>query len=271
MPVNAPPEFFKAQERYLKAKTREEKIEALEEMIRTLPKHKGSENLLAQLKAKLSKLREQEERTAKRKHVKAIRKEGDAMVALVGFANSGKTRLLNLLANTNFEESEQPYSTAEPVTAVLDYGGAKVQLVEIPAFFKKQHMSIAHACECVVLVAKKREEFEELEKILEAFGIKKPVIKFSWDRSLEKLKEEMWNACGMIRVYTKERNAQPEKKPIVVKKGSCVRDVAERIHEDFVKYFKFAKVWGKSAKFPGEKVGLEHVLEDGDIIEIRIK
>ncbi len=271
MPVNAGPEFFKAQERYLKAKTREEKIEALEEMIRLLPKHKGTENMLAMLKAKLAKLREQEERRAgKRKG--GIRKEGDVLVAVIGFANSGKTRLINALAGAEFEVSEQPYSTTEPITAVADYGGAKIQLVEVPAFFRRQDMAIAHTADCVLLVARSEEEIAELRKKLVEFRIKAPVAEFVWGRESEdSLIEKIWNACGMIRVYTKERDKEPEKKPIVVKKGSKVKDVAERIHEDFVKYFKFAKVWGKSAKFPGERVGLEHVLEDGDIIEIRLK
>lgn len=271
MPVNAPPEFFKAQEKYLKARTREEKIEALEEMIRTLPKHKGTENLLAQLKAKLSKLKEQEERISKKKGKSGIKKEGDVMVSIIGFPNSGKTHLLNILAGTEFKESSQPYSTSEPVTGIVDYGGAKIQLVEIPAFFRKQDMSIAHASDCILIIAREEKEFEELEKVLREFRIEKPVVKFSWNEEPEKLISKLWEACGMIRVYTKERGNKPEKRPIVVKKGSTVKDVAERIHEDFVKYFKFAKVWGKSAKFPGEKVGLEHVLEDSDVVEIRIK
>jgi len=271
MPVNAPPEFFKAQEKYLNAKTREEKIKALEEMIRTLPKHKGTENLLAQLKAKLSKLKAQEERAKGKKGKSGIKKHGDVMVSIIGFPNSGKTHLLNLLAQTEFKESPQPYSTIEPLTGIVDYGGAKIQLVEIPAFFRKQDMSIAHASDCILLIAREEAEFSELEKILKEFRIEKPVVKFSWKEDVKNLISKIWEACGMIRVYTKERGNKPEARPIVVKKGSTVKDVAERIHEDFVKYFKFAKVWGKSAKFPGEKVGLEHVLEDMDVIEIRIK
>ena len=271
MPVNAPPEYFKAQERFLKARTREEKIEALEEMIRTLPKHKGSENLLAQLRAKLSKLREQEGRAGRKGGRKALKKEGDVMVAVLGFANSGKTHLLNALCGTRFRESEQMYSTTEPVSGIVDYGGAKIQLVEIPAFFRRQDMSIVHASDCVLLVAKSESEFGELEKILENFRINKPAVRFAWDRERSRVVEEIWRASNMIRIYTKERGKEPERKPIVMKRGSTVRDVAERIHEDFAKYFKFAKVWGKSAKFPGERVGLEHVLEDGDVIEIRTK
>ncbi len=270
MPVNAGPEFFKAQEKFLKAKTREEKIEALEEMIRVLPKHKGTENLLAQLKAKLSKLKEQEERASGGRKKSGIRKEGDIMVIVLGFPNSGKTKLINTLCGTNYTESEQMYSTIEPQTGVTDYGGAKIQFVEVPAFFRKRDVGLGHSADVVLLIGKNKDEIDELKKIVEEHRIKKPIVEFVWDKTPEELVKKIWEASGMIRVYTKERGKEPSKKPVVVKKGSTVKDVAERIHEDFLKFFKFAKVWGPSAKFPGEKVGLEHVLKDGDIVEIRI-
>ena len=59
MPVNAPAEYFVAEEKFRKAKVKDEKIIALEEMIRLLPKHHGSENAHADLKSKLAKLRKE--------------------------------------------------------------------------------------------------------------------------------------------------------------------------------------------------------------------
>jgi hypothetical protein len=76
---------------------------------------------------------------------------------------------------------------------------------------------------------------------------------------------------NIIRVYTKPPGGEPSKKPLILKRGSTVYDVAKSIHEDFVKKFAYAKIWGKSAKFPGQRVGLEHALEDGDIVEIVLK
>ncbi len=269
MPINAPPEFYKAQERYLKARSIEEKIDALEEMIAVLPKHKGTENLLAQLKAKLSKLKEQQEKQLRSKKggVRGIRKEGDVLVAVVGLPNSGKTRFINMLCGTSFKESEIPYSTTEPLTAVCDYGGAKIQLVEIPAFFRRQDVAIAKISDCVVVVARSDEEVREVLRILEENRVRKPVISFMWNMEKEEVVKKIWELSGFIRVYTKK----DMERPIIVRRGSTVRDVAEKIHEDFVKYFKFARVWGKSVKFQGEKVGLEHVLEDGDVVEIRTR
>ncbi|MEM0487142.1 MAG: GTP-binding protein [Sulfolobales archaeon] len=80
----------------------------------------------------------------------------------------------------------------------------------------------------------------------------------------------VFNVLELIRVYTKEPNSkEPSKDPLVIPRGSTVEDAIKHIREDFLKHFKYARIWGPSAKYPGEKVGLDHVLSDGDIIEIR--
>jgi ribosome-interacting GTPase 1 len=61
------------------------------------------------------------------------------------------------------------------------------------------------------------------------------------------------------------------KDPLIVLKNSTVEDVCNRLHRDFVKNFRYAQIWGKSAKHPGQRVGLNHVLEDEDILTIVIK
>lgn len=89
--------------------------------------------------------------------------------------------------------------------------------------------------------------------------------------NLDKLGELLFRRLDIIRVYTKKPNAEPSKTPVVLPRGSTVRDLAEHIHSDLVEHFLYAKVWGPSAKYPGERVGLDHVLEDGDIVEIHSK
>ena len=88
---------------------------------------------------------------------------------------------------------------------------------------------------------------------------------------LDKIGEILFKTLNLIRVYTKQPNKGPSPTPLVLRKGATVYDVAEHIHKDFVKYFKYAKIWGPSAKYPGMRVGLEHQLEDGDIVEIHLK
>ena len=87
--------------------------------------------------------------------------------------------------------------------------------------------------------------------------------------NLERYKEFMWEQLGFIWIYLKEQKKEPDmKKPLVVKKGDSIERVCEKIHKDLLIKFKFAKVKGKSAKFDWQRVGLDHKVDDGDIIEI---
>ena len=76
---------------------------------------------------------------------------------------------------------------------------------------------------------------------------------------------------NIIRIYTKEPGKKPTEEPLVLKRGSTIKNAAENIRRDYVERFIFARVWGKSAKFPGQKVGIRHVLQDNDIIEIHLE
>ncbi len=87
--------------------------------------------------------------------------------------------------------------------------------------------------------------------------------------NLEEFKDFIWEQLGFIWVYLKEAKKEPDmKQPLVVKRGDTVEDVCSKIHKDILKKFKHAKIKGKSAKFEWQRVGLDHVVEDGDIIEI---
>jgi hypothetical protein len=139
MPANLPPEYFKAEERYLQARTLEEKILATEELIRAAPKHKGTEKLLRTLKQRLAKLRrELQERRESRVGRGggpsfAVKKEGAAQVALVGLPNSGKSWLLRKLTSASPEVADYPFTTREPVPGMMQFEDVQVQLVEVPA------------------------------------------------------------------------------------------------------------------------------------------
>ncbi len=89
--------------------------------------------------------------------------------------------------------------------------------------------------------------------------------------NLDRIGDELFRQLEIIRVYTKQPNSEPSPTPLILKKGSSVMDVARAIHTRFVETFKYARVWGASAKYPGERVGLDHVLADKDIVEIHVK
>src|SRR3989338_9289658 len=134
MPVNAPYEYYKAEEKFKSAKSKAEKIAALEEMLRLMPRHHGSENVLAQLKARLSKLRKESDKKGGGRRA-GVKKEGDAQVCIIGLANTGKSTLLAKLTEAKPKIAQAPYTTTRPEVGMMDYKGIKVQLVEIPSTF----------------------------------------------------------------------------------------------------------------------------------------
>lgn len=89
---------------------------------------------------------------------------------------------------------------------------------------------------------------------------------------LEELKDLIFRKLDLIRLYMKEPGKQPDMEiPMIIFKDCTIGDVCSKLHKDFVSKFKFAKVWGKSAKFPGQKLSLKHILQDGDILELHLR
>ncbi len=89
--------------------------------------------------------------------------------------------------------------------------------------------------------------------------------------NLQKLKQIIFEKLSLMRIYLREVNKKTDfNKPIILKRSATVRDLCNRIHKDFVKKFRFARVWG-SSKFPGEKVGLNYLLKDKDIVQIHLR
>ena len=87
-------------------------------------------------------------------------------------------------------------------------------------------------------------------------------------KGFEKLGEALFSTLGVIRVFTKEPSKPPSDKPIILRSGATVRDAIQRLRPSMLKSFRYAKVYGPSAKYDGEKVGLDHVLMDGDVIQV---
>jgi small GTP-binding protein len=87
--------------------------------------------------------------------------------------------------------------------------------------------------------------------------------------NIEALKDAIYDELNLIRVYTKPRMGVADlKEPMMMRTNSTIADACRKLHRDLLREFKYAQIWGKSAKFPGQKVGPDHVLADGDIITI---
>lgn len=92
------------------------------------------------------------------------------------------------------------------------------------------------------------------------------------NESLEKLKEYLFTVIDLMRIYTKPPKCEADfREPFICPIESTVGEIAEKIHKDFIKLFRYARVWGSSVEHPGQHVGMEHKLMDTDVVEIIIK
>ena len=135
MATNLPPEYFEADKRYRAAKTPGEKISCIEELLRIVPKHKGTDKLRAGLRKRLSKLKttaQAKKGTAKRESAFRIDKEGAGQVVLVGPANVGKSSLVSALTNATPEIADFPHTTWKPTPGMMPIENIQIQLVDTP-------------------------------------------------------------------------------------------------------------------------------------------
>ena len=87
--------------------------------------------------------------------------------------------------------------------------------------------------------------------------------------NLEKVREEIFKKLNLIRIYLKPQRGKPDyEEPMIVRRGSRIGDICNKLHRDFKDKFRYAKIWGTSVKFGGQKKGLEHVLYDRDVLTI---
>jgi ribosome-interacting GTPase 1 len=134
MPANLTPAYKEAEARFRNAVTREEKIAALEEMLRVIPKHKGTDKLQADLRSRLSKLRrEPKKKGPTRGTSHRVPREGAGQVVLVGPPNAGKSSLVASLTHAKPEVAGYPLTTREATPGMMPFEDIAFQLVDLPA------------------------------------------------------------------------------------------------------------------------------------------
>lgn len=304
MPVNANPEYVQAEAEFHKAQTPEQKIKCLEKMISLAPKHKSSENLLANLKTRYKKFKQELEKSSKSKTSGKGIKKHETQAIIVGETNSGKSTLLNTLTNSSPEIASYDFTTKQPQIGMLSFQGMQIQIIENPAIESEYYdKGLAHTTDTLLILVN---EIEQIKKILEHETIKnnkaKKIILFNTKtnlnqnekrklnatlkskkynfiisnlkqkENLEEIKEKIFQSFDKIRIYTKEPGKSVEKtKPIILKKDSTVKDAAEKILHGFSEKIKQTRITGPSSKFPNQIVGLQHKLKDLDVIEFKTK
>jgi ribosome-interacting GTPase 1 len=134
MPANLTPEYFKAEKWYKSATTNEEKILALEQMLAVMPKHKGTDHLKADLRRKLSKLKDAGTQKKGGSHVDIfhVPRGGAGQIVLLGAPNCGKSSILAALTNAKVNVADFPFATGGPVPGMVTFEDIQIQLVDMP-------------------------------------------------------------------------------------------------------------------------------------------
>lgn len=328
MPANLPPQYHAAELAFRRAQSLAEKIEALETMMAVVPKHKGTDHLRADLRARLAALNREAERAgggAARSALYDVRREGAGQVALVGPPNVGKSRLVGALTDADPKVADYPFTTQLPQPAMMPFENVQVQLVDLPpivagetpgwerAIFRRADALllvvdlsadpladwaaiaaelaaarvVPHAPDATVaigdealhpkpaLVAAAKADAPAADVALELLGMevdgRLPIMPVSAETGagLDELRRRVFAALGVLRVYTKPPGKPVDRaRPFVLRRGATVDDLADAIHHDLREKLRYGLLWGASGRFAGQRVGRDHALEDGDVVEL---
>jgi len=280
MVTNAPPEFYKAKEKFEKARTPEEKLISLYEMLRTAPKHKGAQNLLKWITKEIAKykglLEKQKKKSTKKKPL--LQKTGDLLISILGIENSGKSYFLRKFTNAKVEVSEIPFTTKNPAIGTIFYKGVYYQFVEIPSTFDSEFRSILSISDYYILLLKHNEDLQEQINKVNEFSA--GIVAFSFedgenytviinkfndfsDIKIEQILENIIKKLKLIRVFPMNSNHA-----ILLKENSTIEDFIKTINKSWISKFRYAKVIRNNKII---KAGLNYLLRDLDIVEIKIK
>jgi small GTP-binding protein len=361
----------------------EEQIKEIEDELGRTMYNKNTQHHIGKLKAKMARLKDElEVRRSKGPKTSgySVRKSGHATVALVGFPSTGKSTLLNKITNAQSEVAAYQFTTLTVVPGVMEYRGAKIQVLDLPGLIKdaskgkgrgREVLSVVRSADLVILmidvfetniqilveelrtanlrlnqrppdivIAKKsrggitvnftskqstldedlvREMLNEYGYVNADIVIREDIVEDQlidyisgnrlfipaiavinktdlvtaaylkqiqkrlkdWrimpiaaekGKGLAELKEELYNALRFIRIYMKPQGEDADMvEPLVIKDGSDIGMICDSIHRDFRKNFRYAQIWGKSARFPGQIVGLDHKVSDQDIVTIIVR
>jgi small GTP-binding protein len=276
------------------------KISKLEEEIRKTPYHKGTEHHIGRLKAKIAKLKQQEEQATKTRGRFGFmpKKEGDATVVLIGPPSVGKSTLLNKLTKAHARVEEWPFTTLTVVPGMLEYQGAKIQIFDLPGIISgvsagvgrgREVLSATCSADLLILMVdiKTRSLIKTILKELKQAGVNLPIlvvvnkidligktisrndeilISVEKEIGLTDLKKQIWQKLKLMRIYLKPKGKEPDfNSPLIMKEGQKVEDVVQEIFPD-EREIKQILLWGPSAHFPAQQVSLAQPLQDGDIL-----
>jgi len=326
MPANLPPQYFEAEKNFRSAKSPTDKIIALEEMLAIMPKHKGTDHLRAELRARIAKLNQlSAKRSGAQRASMIIEKEGAAQVVVIGLPNAGKSQLVSSITNASPTIAEYPFTTHNATPGMMKFENIQIQLIDTPPLIPQATEwwlpPMLRRADALLIVADLTEtpltQIKTLTTQLRSMRIgigeekaeeeptrplvqkkvliignkidmaqarpnftalqnkykdRLPVMAISAkdETGLEELKLKIYLVLNIIRVYTKTPGQKSDfNDPLILERGSTLEDAAAEVHKDFRAKLKYARIWG-SGKHDGMMAKRDHVLQDGDIIELHM-
>jgi ribosome-interacting GTPase 1 len=337
VPANLSPAYKTAEGQYRQAKDPQERLDALKEMLRAIPKHKGTEHLQADIKARIKELTDElagpKKGGARTGPTTFVKPDGAGQIALIGPPNSGKSALHATLTGSHAHVGEYPFTTQFPLPGMMPVHDVAIQIIDLPPIATEHPVpwisNVLHSADgcllivdlsepgCVervvalhdllnerrvvltdkwpaddgaadhehdlftkvlptLLVASKSDRLDEsgdeLVVLEELAGIAYPchAVSAETGQGIAELGIWLFDKLGVVRVYTKVPGKEADMdRPYTVSTGSTVRDVARLVHREIATQLKYARAWGTS-EFDAQQVGADHVVEDGDILELHL-
>jgi ribosome-interacting GTPase 1 len=190
MPANLPPQYYELEREFKAEKDPREKLRLGQELLAMMPKHKGTDKLQADLKAKISKLKKQVDGGGETKHgarqaktFDHIEREGAGQIILIGAPNSGKSSLVDVLTHAQPLVADYPYSTREPLTGMMPFETIQIQLIDTPPIshelYENYLSNLIRLADTVVIVADlgSAKMIDDLKFILETLEAKRIILK----------------------------------------------------------------------------------------------
>lgn len=235
-----PDEYYELRKFYAAQRTDEGRLRVLREMLKYIPPkdyrfNKVRSHTTHLMRTIRERMKRKERREAAVKRSRRFFKTNFFSIALLGDANSGKTRLLNELCGASHPSTPSPYETKKPVISVFKHRGVTLRVVEVPSAVKPKHAKILREADLIVVMPGNNKRFIEF---IDEFEVQTPI------RVLDEFPQDKWSFLDLIVVRLNDEG-------LVLFEGATLSDLD--LDEALVN---------------GEEKSEDYALKDGDVVSV---